>query len=153
LLTFSEEPAPFFNSWSLPQCKMYDYDIDIHTVLQSYTGRMVNSNCIGTLKQFNQLINDVTNEVRTIRSKRLTPYNEPIPLCDQIVMNKLFIYNKINYVSILPHVNNIIVTNLVEGEYQYKDGQACVNDRPISILHQYDRNPTLFKLFLDQFAV
>lgn len=149
-LTFSEEPVPMVNSWSLKQFQIYSFDWDVSNCINDYKGNSINSNCIGKIKHFKQLVNDITKDVNYIRTTRTYPHT---PICDQVMMNKLFIYNKLNYVSILPHSNNLIISQVQEGQYEFKDGIVYVNDNPVSILHQYDRNPNIFKSLLTKYSI
>lgn len=148
-LMFGEEPLPYFNNWSEQHFEIYNQiDPKIFLTLKNRGGYTINSNFIGTVKNFIKLVNDITNELSIIYSK--VPTHKVI--LDQILINKLIAINKVPYITVLPHENNLIVSNLLEEQYTY-DGKTVYNNQiPISILHQYDRNSIILEKLLKQYT-
>lgn len=148
-LTFSEEPLPFFNSWSSPQFEIYNqFDSDIFLRLKQNVGYTINSNFIGSIKNFIKLIDDITKEIKYIQS-RIKECKTIIS--DQILINKLIYINQINYATVLPNENHLIVNNLIDGQYTYDGKNVYMCNKPVSIIHQYDRNPIMLEFFLKRY--
>ena len=151
-LTFGEESIPYVNDWTIPQFEIYRFDENIYSSIMSYRGSSINSNCIGSIKNFLRFVDDFNEEIKNI--KKYNPsIKTKIPISDQIIINKLLAINKLEYCEVLPYINNIIVSNLVDGHFTYDGKTVCIDDKPISIVHQYDRNPTVFRLLLAQYSI
>lgn len=152
-LTFGEEMVPFINDWTVPQFEMYKFNESLFSSIincKRYT-----FNCgvyIGSIKNFRKLVNDVENEILYIKNN-LSQVTTKIPVCDQILINKLFEIDKLDYCEILPYQNNLVINNLIDGLFTYDGKTVYANNIPVSIIHQYDRNPTMFKSLFDQYTI
>lgn len=152
-LTFGEETLPFINNWTTPQFEMYKFDTSLFSSIMDCKGYAVNTGVyIGSVGNYLKLINDVANDISYVKNN--VPYvDTKIPVCDQIIINKLLKINKIDYCDVLPHQNKFVINHLLDGTFTYDGKLVYVNNTPVSIVHQYDRNSTMFKLLSDQYVV
>ena len=152
-LTFGEECLPYINSWTSPQFEMYKFDEPTYNAIMSYVGYAINSGVfLGSIENYLKLINDVLKDNLYVKNN-VSCVTTRIPVCDQIIINKLLAIDKLSYCEVLPHKNNFVINYLLHGSFTYVDNVVCVNDKPVSIVHQYDRTPEMLKLLLDQYAV
>jgi len=152
-LTFGEEALPYINDWSSPQFEMYKFDEPLYNSIMSHKGYGINTGVfMGSIKNYLNLIDDVTKDHLYVKSN-ISRVITKIPVSDQIIINKLLIINKLTYCNVLPHQNNFVINYLLDGSFTYVDNKVCVNNKPVSIVHQYDRTPDMLKLLLDQYAV
>lgn len=152
-LTFGEECLPYINDWSAAQFEMYKFDEPLYNSIMSHKGYAINTGVfMGSIKNYLNLIDDVTKDHLYVKSN-ISRVITKIPVCDQIIINKLLIINKLTYCNVLPHQNNFVINYLLDGSFTYVDNKVCVNNKPVSIVHQYDRTPDMLKLLLDQYAV
>ena len=152
-LTFGEEHLPYINDWSSPQFEMYKFNESLYNSIMSHKGYSVNNGVfMGSIKNYLNLIDDVTKDHLYVK-ENVSYVHTKIPVCDQIIVNKLLAVDKLNYCEVLPHQNKFVINYLLPGSYTYVDNIVLVNNKPVSIVHQYDRTPDMIKLLLDQYAV
>jgi hypothetical protein len=152
-LTFGEECLPYINDWTLPQFEIYKFDQSLYSSILSQKRPAINAGVqIGSVTNFLKMVDDFTKELLYIKSN-ISHVNTKIPVCDQIIINKYLAINKPEYCEILPHQNNIIVNYLLEGAFIYDGQKVYINENPVSIIHQYDRNPRMFELLSAQYSV
>jgi len=152
-LTFGEEHHFYINNWSSPQFEMYKFNESLYKSIMLHKGYAVNTGVsIGSIENYLKLIDDFTKDNLYIK-EHLSCVNTKIPVCDQIVINKMLKIDKLNYCEILPHQNNFVINYPLDGSFKYVNNTVLVNDKPVSIIHQYDRHEEMFKLLFDQYTV
>jgi len=152
-LTFGEECLPYINDWTLPQFEMYKFDQPLYSSILSQKRPAINCGVqIGSVQNFLKMVDDFTKELLYIKSN-ISSVKTNIPVSDQIIINKYLAINKPEFCEILPHQNNIIANYLLEGTFIYDGQKVYINDHPVSIIHQYDRNPRMFNLLFNQYTV
>ena len=152
-LTFGEEFLPYINDWTLPQFEIYKFDQSLYSSILSQKRPAINAGVqIGSVRNFLKMVDDFTKELLYIKSN-ISHVNTKIPVCDQIIINKYLAINKPEFCEILPHQNNIIANYLLEGAFIYDGQKVYINENPVSIIHQYDRNPRMFESLSAQYSV
>jgi hypothetical protein len=152
-LTFGEEALPYINDWSAAQYEMYKFDEPVYNSIMSYKGATINTGVfLGSIENYIKLVDEVLNDHLYVK-RHMSRVTTKIPVCDQIIINKLLVLNKPSYCEVLPHQNNFVINYLLDGSFKYTDNTIYVNNKPVSIVHQYDRTPDMLKLLLDQYAV
>jgi len=152
-LMFGEEHLPYINDWSSPQFEMYKFNESLYKSIMLHKGYAVNTGVfIGSIENYLKLIDDFTKDNLYIK-EHLSCVNTKIPVCDQIIINKILKIDKLNYCDILPHQNNFVINYPLDGSFKYVNNTVYVNNKPVSIVHQYDRRPDMLKLLLDKYAV
>jgi hypothetical protein len=152
-LTFGEEHLPYINDWSSPQFEMYKFNEPLYNSIMSHKGYAVNAGVfMGSIKNYLNLIDDVTKDNLYVK-ENVSYVHTKIPVCDQIIINRLLAVDKLNYCEVLPHQNHFVINYLLLGSYTYVDNIVLVNNKPVSIVHQYDRDERMLKLLSNHYAV